>query len=217
MARQSEERRARTARLNAERAEEMLALPHVVEERAMDLPAKPASREPQSQGQVPPAGGTAITPADASGAEAKAYARTIHGQHLAGVVYRDQMRMVVDGSMYEETALDYASDFIDRVGPQNPLEAILAEELLWSHTRAATLSIRSCRETSPQRIRTINQAADGASNTSRKLVRALTDCRRPRRGGDTFIQQANVAGQQVVHNEQPGVHKELPKGSRDAI
>lgn len=204
MSRRSEERNARKAQRAAQHVEELMALPYVVEEAKMNLPAKPEPR--QGLAQPPQTGETAITPPtppQGSREEEKAYARSIHGSLLAGVVYRDQMRFVVDGSTYEETALDYAEDFVDRVGPQNALEAILAAELLWSHTRAAALSIRACRETGPQRLRTINQAADGASNTSRKLVRALTDCRRPRRGGDTFINQANLAGQQVVNNEQP--------------
>jgi hypothetical protein len=195
---QRSERQARKAERAAQRVEELMALPFVVDEGKANLPARP--RPPEGPGE------TAITPAPDSRAKEKAYARSIHGPHLSGLVYRDQMRLIVDGLVYEDTALDYAADFVERVAPQNALEELLAKELLWSHTRAAALSIRACKETAPQRVRTINHAADGASNTSRRLVRALMDCRRPQRGGDTFmsIGQANVAGQQVVQNQQPG-------------
>ena len=48
----------------------------------------------------------------------------------------------------------------------------------------------------------INDSADKASNTFRRLMLALAEYRRPPRAGDTFsaIQQANIAGQQVVQN-----------------
>lgn len=196
MSARSEAKAAKLRARAAERAEEMLALPFVIDESTASLPAKPALKEIE-----PGPDGERESKREAE----KAYARTVHGEHLSGIVYRDQMRFLADGPVYEDTAMDYASDFVERVAPQNALEKVLAEQLLWSHTRAAALSIRACRETSPQRVRTVNQAADGASNTSRKLAQALIECRRPARGGDTFmaIGQANVAGQQVVQNDTP--------------
>ena len=50
-------------------------------------------------------------------------------------------------------------------------------------------------------MRVLNDACDRAANTFRKLMLALAEYRRPPRS-DAFvsIKQANVAGQQVVHN-----------------
>jgi hypothetical protein len=150
---QREQWKARNAARAAQHVEELLALPYVVEEAKEHLPVK---RRPEERSLD-------ATPSRTQDprAEEKAYARSMHGPHLSGIVYRDQMRLIVDGASYEETAIDYAADFVERVAPQNPLEEILANELLWSHTRAAALSIRACRETSPQRVRTINHAATG--------------------------------------------------------
>src|SRR4051794_32885154 len=49
MSRPSEERKARKALRAAQHAEEVLALPYVVEETQMNLPAKPQQREAEQQ------------------------------------------------------------------------------------------------------------------------------------------------------------------------
>jgi hypothetical protein len=91
-----------------------------------------------------------------------------------------------------------------RMVPRDPVEEMLVAQMLLAHARVMHLTALANRQTGLEQIRIVNEYADRASNTYRRLVLALAEYRRPPRKGDTFtaIKQANIAGQQVVQNHE---------------
>ena len=81
--------------------------------------------------------------------------------------------------------------------------------MVLAHARTLHLSSLATRETDLTGLRITNEYADRASNTTRRLAKALDEHRRPSRSGAPFtaIQQANIAGQQVVMNGGPPPEK----------
>ncbi len=89
------------------------------------------------------------------------------------------------------------------MAPRDALEEMLAVQALLTHVRVLHLTKLSGTQTEIKSIQTVNEYADRASNTFRRLMLALAEYRRPPRAGDSFtaIKQANIANQQVVQNE----------------
>ena len=79
---------------------------------------------------------------------------------------------------------------------------MLVVQALMAHARVLHLTNPANRQESFQGLRIVNEYADRASNTYRRLMLALAEYRKPPRGGDSFtaIKQANIAQQQVVMN-----------------
>ena len=82
----------------------------------------------------------------------------------------------------------------------DPLEQMLVTQMLWTHARVMHLTAAANRQDGLKQIRTISEACDGASNTFRRLLLALTEYRNPRRNF-TAIRQLNAAAQQVVQQQ----------------
>lgn len=129
----------------------------------------------------------------------------IHGM-LAGDVYRQQLASLsMRGGLkpaLDKTGGAYAKDLVARLNPRDPLEEMLVEQCLWAHGRVRHLSALANQQTNVDASRQVNDSADKASNTFRRLMLALREYRQPPRSGDQFtaIKQANIANQQVVQN-----------------
>lgn len=97
--------------------------------------------------------------------------------------------------------MPFAADFLARLAPRDPIEELLAFELLWNHARVMKLSLLANTLSDLPAVLNTNAAADSAACTTRKLVRALDEHRHPRREGKVYaIQQANVAEKQIFNN-----------------
>ncbi len=89
------------------------------------------------------------------------------------------------------------------MAPRDALEEMLAVQALLAHVRVLHLTKLSGSQTEIKSVQVVNEYADRASNTFRRLMLALAEYRRPPKAGDSFtaIKQANIANQQVVQNE----------------
>lgn len=136
-------------------------------------------------------------------------ANEVHSRIIASTVYAKalaaQVADSVDGVELAESANTYVTGVIERVDPKDPLEEMLAVQALMAHTRVLHLSNLANSQTDLNSLRIVNEYADKASNTFRRLMLALGEYRRPTRGGTstTTIGQANIGGQQMVVNAGP--------------
>jgi hypothetical protein len=104
---------------------------------------------------------------------------------------------------FVETGIEYVKDTVARMQPRDELERMLIEQSLWLHARIARLSVQAAISTGEKSVRTLNEAADRATNAFRRHMQALKDYRSARRP-KVFMpirsaQIGNVAGQQVVN------------------
>lgn len=137
-----------------------------------------------------------------------AVARQVHIEALTSSVHANGLAARignrVTGIDLAETSDTWTRDVLERMAPRDPAEEMLVAQLIFAHTRAMHLSDLATRQTMVDTIRTLNEYADRASNTYRRLMLALAEYRRPPKGGDTHIRQANIAAQQVVLNSEGG-------------
>lgn len=130
-------------------------------------------------------------------------ARNLHGRALPGAIYAEMIRPLAGDDKDADAAL-FARDAIRDMKPRDPAEEMLIAQMLLAHARATRLSQLSLRQTNSDALRIMNEYADRASNTYRRLMLALAEYRRPPRSGDTFavVKQTNIAGQQVIQNHE---------------
>jgi hypothetical protein len=121
----------------------------------------------------------------------------------------------------------YATAYVAQVlqDARDPLEEMLLQQMVWTHSRAAWLTTQANKVDNIKQLRAFSDAADHASNTFRRLMLGLSEYRNPRReGGFTAIHQLNAAAQQVVQNcgtppnpenqnGKPSNEKEKPDGA----
>lgn len=104
---------------------------------------------------------------------------------------------------FVETAIDYVKDTVERMHSRDELERMLIEQSLWLHARIARLSVQAANSTGEKSVRTLNEAADRATNAFRRHLLALKEYRSARRPKVFMpIRSAhigNVAGQQIVN------------------
>lgn len=136
-------------------------------------------------------------------------ARLMHTRAATGLVYRNAIDKTL-GPLFEEmnaaqSAFTYTADVMDRMEPRDPMEEMLVSQAMCAHARVLHLTDLANRQTSLAGTKTVHEYADKASNTYRRLMLALAEYRKPPKAGDTYtaIQQANIAGQQVVVNGEP--------------
>ncbi len=134
------------------------------------------------------------------------------------------IRDLLNGFDIPLTAHQLIDWLMREMAPRDALEEMLAVQALLAHVRVLHLTRLSGTQTEIKAIQTVNEYADRASNTFRKLMLALPEYRRPPRSGDSFtaIKQANIANQQVVQNEKSqteGTTNEqgLPAGATPAL
>lgn len=151
----------------------------------------------------PAAGPTEPTPPATVSAEERRV-RAMLGKTLPGVVYGMALTSTF-GKACESNGIAFAIDAIERMEPRDAVEEMLLAQLLFAHARAVRLTALANEQTSLDGIRVVNEYADRASNTYRRLLLALAEYRRPALPGGnvSVVQQTNIAGQQVFQNHEP--------------
>lgn len=111
---------------------------------------------------------------------------------------------MISGVDLGQTSDGFVEHVFNEMNPRDPAEEMLVSQLVIAHTRAMHLADLAMSQTNLDQIRIINEYTDRAANTYRRLMLALDEYRRPRRGGDNYtqIQQANIANQQIVDNRE---------------
>ncbi len=134
------------------------------------------------------------------------------------------MGELLDGIDIPMTAHQLVNWLMREMAPRDALEEMLAVQALLAHVRVLHLTKLSGTQTEIKSIQTVNEYADRASNTFRRLMLALPEYQRPPRAGDSFtaIKQANIANQQVVQNEKTRAENTaneqgLPRGPAPAL
>lgn len=123
--------------------------------------------------------------------------RVDHGATVAFNLYRWQMQ-AIGGDDLADSANRHAIELVKRMKPRDPLEEMLVQQCLWTHARVARLSHLATVQTQAENLKTLNDAADRAANTYRRLMLALAGYRNPRRDSINVVAgQANVAEKQV--------------------
>ena len=141
-------------------------------------------------------------------------ARELYTTYLGAHVLTEQTAfMMAPGATAKDAAMAFIDVLRESLQPRDPFEELLNVQYAWTHARLGKLSIQAANQELTANVRVVNEACDRAANTSRRLMLALAEYRRPPRQ-DQFvaIKQANVAAQQVVQN-----HVEhRAKGRKDA-
>jgi hypothetical protein len=103
-----------------------------------------------------------------------------------------------------------AQDLLRRMDPQDPIEQMLSEQILWMHGRLALLNYFAAMQTKKIPMQLLHPAADRLANTLRRHLMAFADYRNPGRKRFTAVRQANIAHQQIVTNHsQPAAEARL--------
>jgi len=114
------------------------------------------------------------------------------------VYYEIMKRTVKEGTPRYRRIRKEAKAFLKRLGPRDPLEQVLAEQILWMHATMAYLSHYAAVQPRGRWMKLFHAARDRLGNTCRKHIVALQEYRRPRRRSFTAVRQANIAQQQIV-------------------
>jgi hypothetical protein len=96
----------------------------------------------------------------------------------------------------------------------DPIEAMMAEQMVWMHARMAYLNYFSTVQTDLPSISVFQLAADRLGDTFRRHVEALANYRHPERKRFTAIRQTNIAQNQIVANETGKPARKKPKATR---
>ena len=122
--------------------------------------------------------------------------------HTNGLAHR--IEPMINGVDIGQTSDGFVEHVFNGMNPRDPVEEMLVSQIVLAHTRAMHLADMAMSQTKLDQIRIINEYADKAANTYRRLMLSLDEYRRPRRGGDTYtqIKQANIANQQIVDNRE---------------
>lgn len=100
------------------------------------------------------------------------------------------------------TAYDFLEQHLERLSPKDPIERMLAIQLLWQHTRIASLCVRETRTADPKLAAALRAAIEQAMNTFRRQAKALRDLQSPRAMNLIQGRQVNVGDGQIVANTQ---------------
>jgi len=134
--------------------------------------------------------------------------------HTNGLSHR--INRMIEGVDLGQTSDGFVEHVFNGMNPKDPAEEMLVSQLVLAHTRAMHLADMAMSQTSLDQIRIINEYADKAANTYRRLMLALNEYRRPLKGGDSYtqIQQANIAHQQIVDNREVSDEKNTTNKQR---
>jgi hypothetical protein len=131
-------------------------------------------------------------------------AHQVHTQAVAAGVYFSSVRPLLEKLFQDDdvaqSAMIFVQGLIERMAPRDPVEEMFAVQIALAHVRTLSLTEKASRAEALDDVRILNEYADRASNSFRRLTQALGDYRRPSRGPTTAIQQANFGAQQLVVN-----------------
>ncbi|MCW5769156.1 MAG: hypothetical protein KIT19_10765 [Phycisphaeraceae bacterium] len=112
-----------------------------------------------------------------------------------------RLSSMVTGVNPKASVVLYVDDVLARMQPRDPMEEMLTLQAILANARVMHLTELACRQTDLDALRVVNEAADRATNTTRRIAQTLADLRRPPAlPSFTAIRQTNIAAQQVVAN-----------------
>lgn len=101
-------------------------------------------------------------------------ARLLHGNILPAAVYSNACRQRLAGIFGDvdlgASAITYADDLIERMAPRDPAEEMLVVQMLMAHARVMHLTSLANVQERLVPLRIVNEYADRASNTYRRLI-----------------------------------------------
>ncbi|MCC6679208.1 MAG: hypothetical protein IT436_18940 [Phycisphaerales bacterium] len=130
------------------------------------------------------------------------FTRLHHGVLLDALPYTEQLR-AVGMDQGADDALDYIDDYLAEVQPRNPVERMLAVQMLWLHKRLGQLATQTAKITRADHLRGLYAASDAGLASFRKHALAFQQLREPRPVQFIKAGQANFADKQVVNNTIP--------------
>lgn len=136
----------------------------------------------------------------ASARQGAALTRVLHDLGLSSGTYRRMLQRRGSSAM-AATADDFVDQYLEEMRPRDPVERMMATQLLWQHLRIGRLmELADQCATKPDLAKAYGAALDNAMGTFRRHAQALDGIRSPR--PVQFIQdsQINMAQQQVVAN-----------------
>jgi hypothetical protein len=129
-------------------------------------------------------------------------ARTVHGPVLVGAMYlqvvRAQISQIIKGSQLRDSIMVYIEEMATQMAPRDPFEEMLVAQAMLTHIRVLSLTQRAVQATEAEQLRILNDYADRASNTYRRLMLAMKDYRRPAGG----LQRLEMVSGMHATNEQ---------------
>lgn len=116
----------------------------------------------------------------------------------------NRIKQMIEGVDLGQTSDGFVEHVFNGMDPRDPAEEMLVSQLVLAHTRSMHLADLAMSQTDIEKIHILSEYADKAANTYRRLMLAIKEYRRPQKGGDSYtqIQQANIANQQIVHNQE---------------
>lgn len=129
------------------------------------------------------------------------------GQTTTAVrIYCQMMDNLVDPKSPRHARLHTdAIELLQRIDPQDAIEQLMSEQILWLHARMAHLNYYASLQTRREPMHVLHSAADRLANTLRRHLMAFADYRNPGRKRFTAVRQANIAHQQIVTNAAPSL------------
>jgi hypothetical protein len=119
-------------------------------------------------------------------------------------IYCQMMDRLIDRKSPRHVRLHSdAAELLRRIDPQDAIEQLMSEQILWLHARFAHLSYYASLQTKNPPMQIMHNAADRLANTLRRHLMAFADYRNPGRKRFTAVRQANIAHQQIVNNSSP--------------
>ena len=95
-------------------------------------------------------------------------------------------------------ARSFVERFLEEMAPRNPVEQMLAMQMLWQHLRIARLTREACLEIDPESLKPFNDALESAMRTSVRQANAWQSIREPQAVNLINGQQINVGQQQII-------------------
>jgi hypothetical protein len=99
--------------------------------------------------------------------------------------------------LLKETAPEYVFDALSEMRPRDVFERLLVHQCLWTHVRIGQLSQLAGQQKNRDSLRIVNEAADRALNTFRRMMLAFAEYRSPR-PAPSFVKQQNLAQNMAV-------------------
>jgi hypothetical protein len=137
------------------------------------------------------------------------------GGHAAYMELCEQMSMPPE---WVDAAGSGSISFQREMRPKDGLEELALDQLLLAHTRSVWLTRLLAHQKDMQSIGIISEACERAVGTFARLMRAISEYRRPSNASTTVsIGQANVGGNQVVQNLVKEGRQKQKNGERTRI
>ncbi len=127
--------------------------------------------------------------------------RFLHQLSLDASTY-EKMLHARGSEAAQHTAFDFLEQHLEELQPRDPIERMLAVQILWQHIRISTLCVRESLTKDPKEAAALRSSIEQAMNTFRRQARTMRDLQAPRSPNIISGGQVNVGDGQIVTNSQ---------------